>query len=203
MLFRSTEEDQDAAEEAQERLTSLQPIRSSPSKVKRRAGSDGTLRRASAATMRDTRGKIRDEEEPTTRTKQTKEFAEQGKVKWNVYKEYAKTSNLVAVTIYLVTLVGAQTAQVAANVWLKNWADYNSNNGENRNTGMFLGVYFAFGIGSALLVVVQTLILWIFCSIEVCLSMLQSTRGEELTRYQFRLRESYMREWPMPSSGRP
>ncbi|OBT92685.1 hypothetical protein VE01_09685 [Pseudogymnoascus verrucosus] len=162
----TNDEDQDAAEEAQERLTTLQPIRSSPSKVKRRAGSDGTLRRASAATMRDTRGKIRDEEEPTTRTRQTKEFAEQGKVKWNVYKEYAKTANLVAVAIYLITLVGAQTAQVAANVWLKNWADYNSKNAENRDTGMYLGVYFSFGIGSALLVVVQTLILWIFCSIE-------------------------------------
>lgn len=33
--------------------------------------------------------------------------------------------------------------------------------------GKYIGIYFAFGIGSALLVVVQTLILWIFCSIEV------------------------------------
>jgi ATP-binding cassette subfamily C (CFTR/MRP) protein 1 len=41
-----------------------------------------------------------------------KEFSEQGKVKWNVYSEYAKTSNLVAVAIYIVTLVGAQTAQI-------------------------------------------------------------------------------------------
>lgn len=33
--------------------------------------------------------------------------------------------------------------------------------------GKYIGIYFAFGIGSASLVVVQTLILWIFCSIEV------------------------------------
>lgn len=33
--------------------------------------------------------------------------------------------------------------------------------------GKFIGIYFAFGVGSAALVVVQTLILWIFCSIEV------------------------------------
>ena len=32
---------------------------------------------------------------------------------------------------------------------------------------MYLGIYFAFGVGSAALVVLQTLILWIFCSIEV------------------------------------
>lgn len=34
--------------------------------------------------------------------------------------------------------------------------------------GKYIGIYFAFGVGSAALVVVQTLILWIFCSIEVC-----------------------------------
>lgn len=32
---------------------------------------------------------------------------------------------------------------------------------------MYLGVYIAFGVGSAGLVVLNTLILWIFCSIEV------------------------------------
>jgi len=29
-----------------------------------------------------------------------------------VYAEYAKTSNVVAVTIYLIMLIGAQTAQI-------------------------------------------------------------------------------------------
>ena len=46
------------------------------------------------------------------KSKQSKEFSEQGKVKWDVYAEYAKTSNLVAVAIYVVTLLGAQTAQI-------------------------------------------------------------------------------------------
>lgn len=32
---------------------------------------------------------------------------------------------------------------------------------------MYLGIYFAFGVGSSGLVVLNTLILWIFCSIEV------------------------------------
>lgn len=50
--------------------------------------------------------------------------------------------------------------------WLKTWAETNSRVGGNPNVGMYLGVYFAFGIGSAALSVVQTLILWIFCSIE-------------------------------------
>lgn len=51
-------------------------------------------------------------------------------------------------------------------VWLKNWSEVNGEYGGNPNLGFYLGIYFAFGIGSAALVVLQTLILWIFCSIE-------------------------------------
>jgi ATP-binding cassette, subfamily C (CFTR/MRP), member 1 len=52
-------------------------------------------------------------------------------------------------------------------VWLKKWSDINGRYGGNPQVGKYIGVYFAFGVGSAALVVVQTLILWIFCSIEV------------------------------------
>ncbi|KAI7104948.1 ATP-binding cassette glutathione S-conjugate transporter, partial [Hortaea werneckii] len=63
-------------------------------------------------------------------------------------------------------LVGAQTAQVGGSVWLKQWSEVNSRYGSNPNVGKYIGIYFAFGIGGAALVVLQTLILWIFCSIE-------------------------------------
>ncbi|KAM0176295.1 hypothetical protein ACHAPF_004945 [Botrytis cinerea] len=160
------EEEKDEAEEAQEHLTQLQPIRPGGSGVKKRKGSSNTLRRASTATFRGPRGKLRDEEDGS-KSKQGKEHSEQGKVKWDVYAEYAKTSNLAAVLIYLTMLVGAQTAQISGSVWLKSWAEANDKLGINRDVGKYIGVYFAFGIGSAALVVVQTLILWIFCSIEV------------------------------------
>jgi ATP-binding cassette subfamily C (CFTR/MRP) protein 1 len=52
-------------------------------------------------------------------------------------------------------------------VWLKQWSEVNQKYGGNPHVGKYIGIYFAFGIGSAALVVVQTLILWIFCSIEV------------------------------------
>lgn len=57
-------------------------------------------------------------------------------------------------------------------MWLKQWSETNASNGSNEHVGKFIGIYFAFGIGSAALVVIQTLILWIFCSIEVRLFML-------------------------------
>ncbi|KAI9645824.1 ATP-binding cassette glutathione S-conjugate transporter ycf1 [Ciborinia camelliae] len=159
------EEEKDEAEEAQEHLAQLQPIRPGGSGVKKRKGSSNTLRRASTISFRGPRGKLRDEEEPS-KSKQGKEHSEQGKVKWDVYAEYAKTSNLAAVLIYLAMLVGAQTAQISGSVWLKSWAEANDKNGMNLNVGKYIGVYFGFGIGSAALVVIQTLILWIFCSIE-------------------------------------
>lgn len=53
-------------------------------------------------------------------------------------------------------------------MWLKRWAEFNADHGTNPRVGFYIGIYFALGIGSAALVVVQTLILWILCSIEVC-----------------------------------
>ncbi|KAL7271985.1 ATP-binding cassette glutathione S-conjugate transporter ycf1 [Rhizina undulata] len=131
-----------------------------------------TLRRASAASFRKDRRKILDPEESLVkRTTQEKEFSEKGKVKWSVYGEYAKASNLIAVAIYLVTLVGAQAAQVGGSVWLKGWAEFNEDHDGNQQVGKYIGIYFAFGIGASALVVVQTLILWIFCAIEAARKM--------------------------------
>ena len=77
------DQEKDEIEEAQERLTQLQPIRPFASGVKKRKGSSTTLRRASTASFKGPRGKLRDEEEPHGKTKQGKEFSEQGKVKWD------------------------------------------------------------------------------------------------------------------------
>jgi hypothetical protein len=57
--------------------------------------------------------------------------------------------------------------RTGGSVWLKKWSEANDIAGGNPDVVRYIVVYFAFGIGSALLVVVQTLILWILCSIEV------------------------------------
>ncbi|ETS76383.1 hypothetical protein PFICI_11770 [Pestalotiopsis fici W106-1] len=159
--------DKEEMEEAQEGVSELAPIKTGgSSRTQKRTGSMSTLRRASAASFKGPRGKLSDEEDPSSKTRQTKEHSEQGKVKWDVYLEYARTSNIVAVVIYLLTLVAAQTAQIGGSVWLKNWAEMNSDAGGNPYVGKYLGIYFAFGVGSSGLTVIQTLILWIFCSIE-------------------------------------
>jgi hypothetical protein len=54
-------------------------------------------------------------------------------------------------------------------VWLKHWSEANQDSGSNLHVGKYIGVYFALGFGYSLLILVQTLLLWIFCSIEVSL----------------------------------
>ena len=153
-------------DQLQEGIGPLAPIQARVGHEPRR--SDTELRRASTASFKGPRGKTIDEEGGDGgKSKQNKEFSEQGKVKWNVYGEYAQTSNLIAVAIYAIVLVGAQTAQIGGSLWLKNWSEVNQEYGGNPEVGKYIGIYFAFGIGSAALVVIQTLILWIFCSIEV------------------------------------
>ena len=153
-------------EEEEEQLGGLEPIR--PARSTARKSSFTTLRRASTASYRDPYGKLVDDEAgPVVKSKQSKEFSEQGQVKLDVYREYAKASNMIAVGIYLLTLIGAQSVGIGGSLWLKHWAEINSELGRNPDAGKYVGIYLAFGVGGALLTVIQTLILWIFCSIEV------------------------------------
>ena len=160
---RSIEDPVDEKDEAEESIAQLAPIQIVGAT---RSQSISTLRRASTASFKGLRGRPTDEEDQPTKSKQSKELQEQGKVKWDVYLEYAKTSNLIAVGVYLLMLISAQTAQIGGSLWLKEWSEINQRYGRNPHVGRYIGVYFAFGIGGAGLVVIQTLILWIFCSIE-------------------------------------
>lgn len=165
------EEDRDGLQEG---IGELAPIRANGGGTGRKS-SFNTLHPASTASFKGPQGKPVDDEEG--RTKQNREVGEQGKVRWDVYGEYAKTSNLFAVAIYLTVLIGAQTVSIGGSLWLKHWSEVNQQYGKNPEVGKYIGVYFAFGVGSAALVVVQTLILWIFCSVEVCINVSLSLHG--------------------------
>ncbi|KAF4123187.1 ABC-type bacteriocin/lantibiotic exporter [Geosmithia morbida] len=159
-------------DESEECVPEMEPIKAGASTAggKPRSSSTATLRRASTASFRGPRGKLTDEEVAGAgagaRSRQNKELVEQGKVKWNVYLEYARENDVVAVCVYLFTMLASQAANMGGSVWLKQWSESNQDSGANTRVGMYIGVYFAFGIGSSLLTVIQTLVLWIFCSIE-------------------------------------
>lgn len=152
------EYDPEEAEEAREGIGGLAPIRAGPSGPSTaRKSSFNTLRRASTTSFHGPTGRVNDEE-GGLKSKQTKETSEQGKVKWSVYTSYAKESNLVAVGIYFIALLAAQTTQIGGSFWLKNWSEINESYGANPQVGKYIGIYFAFGIGGAALVVVQVCI---------------------------------------------
>jgi ABC-type multidrug transport system ATPase subunit len=93
-----------------ERLGHIGPKKTEDTTARR--SSTTTLRRASMASFRGHRRKLLDKEVAAGKTNQGREFSEKGNVKWNVYGEYAKASNLFAVAIYVITLIGAQTAEI-------------------------------------------------------------------------------------------
>ena len=102
------ESESEAAQTNEPQLALLRP----QARGNMRKESTNTLRRASTASFRGPRGKLLDEEGAALKTRQTKESSEQGKVKWKVYAEYARASNLVAVAIYLVVMIAAKTAEI-------------------------------------------------------------------------------------------
>ncbi|KKK26753.1 hypothetical protein ARAM_007040 [Aspergillus rambellii] len=187
-VIENGESDISDTDEAEQEIGSLAPIKAAT----QRRTSTVTLRRASTASWQGPRRKLADEEN-VLKSKQTQETSQQGKVKWSVYGEYAKNSNLVAVGFYLFALVAAQTAQVGGNFWLKHWTDMSENNGAS-NVRTFILVYLAFGLGSSVLVILQNLILWIFCSIEA------SRKLHE--RMAFSIFRSPMRFFETTPSGR-
>jgi hypothetical protein len=53
------------------------------------------------------------------------------------------------------------------NVWLKQWSEANDDPNPDVAVKKYLGIYVAFGLGSAGLVILQSSTLWLWCSIKV------------------------------------
>lgn len=129
-----------------------------------------SLRRASEATLLSDEERLilqreEAEEEEDEDMKARKEHFEQGKVKWDVYKAYAKACNPFNVGIFITCTVLSMTFNVLSNVWLKHWSEVNTAYGSNPHAGRYLAIYFALGIGYSLATLTQTCVMWIFCTI--------------------------------------
>ncbi|KAK5781076.1 ATP-binding cassette glutathione S-conjugate transporter YCF1 PWA37_001997 [Arxiozyma heterogenica] len=115
-----------------------------------------SLRRASDATLRSM--DFGDSER--------REHREQGKVKWSIYWEYAKACNPRNVIILIGFIILSMFLTVMSSVWLKHWSEINTKYNANPNAGRYLFIYLALGVGSALSTLIQTVILWVFCTIH-------------------------------------
>lgn len=145
------------------------------------AGSENTsdsenrsLRRASDATLitdeerllrlRDDEEDDEDEEDEDTKARQEK--YQQGKVKWDVYKQYARACGPVNVLIFLSSTIVSMTFNVSSNVWLKHWSEVNTEKGYNPALVKYLGIYFLLGLLYSVSMMSQMIVMWILCTIH-------------------------------------
>lgn len=119
-----------------------------------------SLRRASDATLRSI-----DFGDDATDSRR-REARQQGKVRWDIYWEYAKACKVRNVCVFLVFVVLSMFLSVMGNVWLKEWSESNTRNNANIHAWRYLLIYFLLGFGSALSTLIQTLILWVCCTIR-------------------------------------
>jgi len=92
----------------------------------------------------------------------TKEIAEVGKVHFSVYRLYFGAMGAGPVAALLLLLVLGSLASVGTNVWLSYWSSQNSND----NIGLYLGVYSAFGLVFAVVVVAQAVFAYVVCAVR-------------------------------------
>lgn len=69
-------------------------------------------------------------------------------------------------TTQLATLALVQMTSILTNVWLKNWSQHNKNVGYNDNVKYYLTVYFALGLGTACLYLLNGILLACVCVIR-------------------------------------
>ncbi|ELK01672.1 Canalicular multispecific organic anion transporter 2, partial [Pteropus alecto] len=83
------------------------------------------------------------------------EKVEMGRVKLNMFWDYAKAMGLCTTLVICLLYAGQSAAAVGANIWLSAWTNEAVVGGQQNNTSMRLGVYAAFGILQGLLVVLS------------------------------------------------
>lgn len=117
-----------------------------------------SLRRASDATLRSIDF---DDEEGVHQ-----EHREVGKVKWKIYLEYIRSCGVRNVFIFMTFAILSMFLSVMGSVWLKHWSEINTKYGANPHAGRYLAIYLALGILSAFSTLIQTVVLWVYCTIH-------------------------------------
>lgn len=99
------------------------------------------------------------------RLAQPAERSAKGRVQWHVYREYINAASRVGVCLWLAFLVLTSVFAVAANYWLKHWAEHNSASGANRDAVRYIAVYAVLGLSSSLCTVARGALLWTYLAI--------------------------------------
>lgn len=159
-----------------ERISDLEETKGSDILISSESASEidaASLRRASDATLiTDEERLIRltdedeDNEEEDEDTRGRKEKYQQGKVKWDVYKAYARACGPINVLIFLSATFISMSFNVGSNVWLKHWSEVNTRFGANPHLWKYLGIYLLLGVFYSISMMVQMTVMWILCTIH-------------------------------------
>jgi hypothetical protein len=77
---------------------------------------------------------------------------EVGSVKTRHYMAYLRANGYIGVAFYVLSIVLNQAFQIFSALWLKNWSQHNNEQATNTDTGYYLSVYFALGLGKGVLI---------------------------------------------------
>ncbi|ANB12248.1 ATP-binding cassette glutathione S-conjugate transporter YCF1 [Sugiyamaella lignohabitans] len=128
-----------------------------------RKSSVTTLRRASMASY--TKKKVKLPKAVAKKTQQTREDTQSGRVKWHVYRRYVDACGYVALAVSGLLILLSSVQTLAANFWLKAWAEQNATLGSNENVKYWIGGYLALGFLSAFISTARRIVARINCGL--------------------------------------
>lgn len=100
------------------------------------------------------------------RTGPVAEVSAKGKVKWEVYLEYARACSVAGVIAWVILYVIATFASILNNYWLKKWAEKNAEIGDNSEAIRYIGVFALLGLSTSILNSLKGILFWIFLGIR-------------------------------------
>lgn len=75
------------------------------------------------------------------------EIAEEGSVKWAVYKYYLKSFGVFYTVLTILLIIIFQAFSVGSNVWISKWSSDKTVGNDTEKRDMYIGVYAGFGLG--------------------------------------------------------
>lgn len=100
------------------------------------------------------------------RTAQSAEVSAKGKVNWGVYYDYIKACSTSGVLVWVAIFIASTLISVRTTYWLKQWAERNSDIGNNSEAIRFILIYAILGLTTSLLTLARGVLFWAFLGLR-------------------------------------
>jgi ABC-type Mn2+/Zn2+ transport system ATPase subunit len=86
---------------------------------------------------------------------------------WKLYEIYVRASSFSGILLFVLALFAHRLCAASTDVWVKVWLEANVNPGGRYNGWLYIGTYFALGLGAAVCSGTQMYSLLVHCSFQV------------------------------------